>query len=192
MLLLWSGGVDSTWLLYRYLTENKQVRTLSINHPQIAGRVQCKRARKRIKQALSHYSFPANELEVEVIEGAAQVQQGSGLPQLVMWLHLALLYAVDKEQLVFGFLRGGNVWAHVDKLTAICDHVTAILGKSVSLEFPLRYDTKADVIKQFKKEALDLFNLTWYCEKDKARKPCGKCTPCRTHRTALWQIEQRF
>lgn len=196
MIVLWSGGVDSTWMLYSTLnTTPVGVRTLSIHHPQVAGSRQGLTARNKIYKLLRQVGWNFARIEIEVaIKAAAQDHAThNGIIQPLMWIQFALLHAVDGETIRVGYVKGDDALRQVDKIQYITEYAGSIMGKKLNLEFPLAYSEKANVTKALQGQQ-GLFDATWWCEHENpnARKPCGKCSSCWRHQTVLWQIGQGY
>jgi len=195
MLILWSGGVDSTLILYKSLIQSNRgcsVRTLSINHPQVAGVKRMKEARAAIVSYLKQrYDFSTIEIDFQVDGKTIDDIKHDGLTQPLLWLFPALMYVDDDEPIVTGDIEGSGVLRHFDKLLGIVDYSAAILGKRITMDTPLLHYSKAEVIKEFRSLDENLFLMTRYCE-SKKKKPCMKCGSCIVHATALWQLESKL
>ena len=200
MLLLWSGGLDSTWMLYRALLDTSRgesVRTLSVNYEQVGGVKQDRTARNKLLRLfkMADYRFPHIEVDVSIRAKNQDHCTSYGVIQPIMWVFHALLHADHGETIRLGYIKGDCALQHLDKLEYIKNYVGDILGKKLTLDFPLFNTPKYEIIRQVKKEAEWILDNVWYCEPpgNKAiRKPCGECECCKAHRTALWQVEQGF
>lgn len=214
MLCLWSGGCDSTWLLYTLLRDRRPdavggpeefdkqdntVRALTVIHPQVGARDEQKRAREGAKRALNRrkYKFQHAELVYEQYgDFSAFPAAAGGLTQPCIWLPSAYQYLHNKEALYLSYIKGDDFWHWKADAIHLFNMLNNITGKNATLHFPLEWTTKAEIVYNLQKQKL--YNHTWWCEApDTVKKPastdghpkrCGKCHPCLRHKTALWEI----
>lgn len=201
MLLVWSGGLDSTWMLYRALNDaprGNTVRTISINHCQVSGVSQDRTARNKITRILNKAGWRFDRIEVDVNVKAFSRDHAinHGIIQPVMWLSHALLHADTGETIQIGYIKGDDALMHWDKMADIKNRCGEMMGKALTLELPLMFTEKYEIVRAVKKDAAWILENIWWCEPPpdtpNIRKPCGKCTSCHKHATALWQEEQGF
>ena len=194
-LVCWSGGADSTLVLYNLLTDPERkrgdfVRTISIRHPQlVTNKVQFE-ARKRIRAELKKRRLHFHHKEVDLrAKGGFSVEQ-RGLVQPVLWLGVAMPYLRENEKLYMGYVRGDSMWSWWAHLHRIFKDAAEMLNLGdTDLETPL-YDTrKAKVLTTLEKAKL--LKLTWTCEvPTKANRACGRCLPCKTRALALYEAKR--
>jgi 7-cyano-7-deazaguanine synthase in queuosine biosynthesis len=195
-LVLWSGGCDSTLVLYEQLKEARigpTVKVLSIEHGEIsAPQRSCEAAaREKIiawfkKQGL--YNARYATLHIRLVGNVNGVQDGYVQPQFWLGAAVALLYR--DEDAYMAYLEG-ELEDRIRDVVAAFDSLQAVSRKVGKLRLPLRDRTKASAILQLR--SLGLYDLCWYCEEPKGvdgvDKPCGKCGSCRSHRLACLKIE---
>lgn len=192
-LVLFSGGCDSTLVLYNQSMEllkagqsYKKIKALSINHYQIPSQMQQQLARKKIQE-----EFIARQLPVEWIDISITCNSdigSSGLIQPAIWIANALLYLDNGDILYAGYHKGDDYWFCRDKAEIAFNSFSSIIDKQCFLKYPLQFWNKSDIIEELKERKL--YDLCWYCETLAITdKPCGECIPCKTHRTALWQLD---
>ena len=194
MLVLWSGGCDSTLVLNNLLVQEQVlstyqqqiIRTISINHPQITTSKTQKKTRDKLVKEFKNrgLEFDRNEVVIKHDYGA---KKNHGIIQPFVWLFAAFQYLLEKEDLYTGYIRSDCIWRHKEKILSIFNDSQKIMWKSGSLMSPLEWMEKNEVLSRLGKA--NLLDLVWYCE-DSNKKHCGKCTPCKTHLTAKWQISQ--
>lgn len=212
-LCLWSGGCDSTLMLYDALTTQKtwvvapdkkkpkeielrtEVRQISIVEPTIPCNRPQARARARILAEFKRRGIPFQPT-IEVATSRAyetpRRHTEGGSIQSQLWLGTATPYLQDNEDLLIGWHDG-----ELDNLEHVTAAFTALQGvnggKTGALQFPLRRVTYATVLARLKD--LDLLDLCWWCEGGKhptpaTAEPCGTCNKCIAHETALWQLRK--
>lgn len=64
-------------------------------------------------------------------------------------------------------------------------------GRKIKLNFPLRYVSKCDILKEFKSRRIPM-DCFWTCENPtNLCRPCGRCNPCINLKTAKYEIKLR-
>ncbi len=203
-LICWSGGLDSTLVLYDLAREHRDgvnfqqhgVRALSIIHPQISQhRKAVERSRKALKRKFREAGLTIAFLEVEITQTAAAWKEQNFLgsaanPQSFLWLTMAANYLEPVEDLYSGYIRGDDFWHRAEKCQTAFAGLQSFAGREGRLIHQLEWVDKAEVITRTKE--LGLYDLAWWCEdlKPPRGKPCGKCPSCRTNDAALWKLSQ--
>lgn len=211
-LVCWSGGCDSTLVLYELAKQascfdpsvdsGKPVRAISFSFSQVPANREQARARTRILEWMKARNYPVEHLEVKVDTNEALNQYGN--PQATMWLLAQQALRVD-EHLYSGYHRGDDFWHNGHHFTETFKALQAHAFRTGQWIFTLAADAKYQIIEKLKKTAdpgrpeTSLYDLCWWCadarsmdEKEKLRDtPCGKCPSCITHTMALKEIELR-
>lgn len=203
-LLLWSGGCDSTLILIDMLRSTKnrsqflslrdnRIRTIAINHPQVAGVEHNKEARKRmfplLRKRFGWHPDWHSEVDITHDANAAIVPTG-GIIQPALWVLYAIPYLEHDEDLYAGYIRSDDVWHHRDEFIQAFDGLQRLTNRIGKLIFPLEWKSKADVIHYLRKERF--IKHPWYCELPVGNSPCKHCASCMVHLTAVWQLQQPF
>lgn len=191
--VLWSGGCDSTALLYylahRYPSCN--IKAISVIQKYITS---CKcdyEARKRLKQRFDteglNISYFTYHVKNEIPNSFA------GLSQPLIWLSTVpnLLTQVDKA-ICFGYIRHDDVWHYKQYFENIFNDMNKICCGSQynELWFPFEWISKDIIVKYLKDN--DLFDLISYCEHEVDRKPCGKCNKCIEMKHVLENLNDNY
>lgn len=194
-LVLWSGGFDSTLVLYDLCVEAKRKavhtwpRALSINHQNVCGNRQAQVARNQIHRKLASRGLEFERTEVNLShwdESKFYPAGGVGLQQPVIWLPLAILYLQEKEDLYAGWTRGDDVMHYLAELRWSFQYLRDMTHKDGKLHLPLEWTPKFQVLQRLRKAKL--VSLPWTCEQPKAGLPCGGCKPCRDLKTARYRL----
>jgi len=193
-LVLWSGGCDSTLILDRLLANSSElnpVRALTIIHDQIYPKKQPALARKKAKAYWKKKGFHLDHVEFNVTRtGNIQANQSGGLSQPMFWLSFSIPYLLEEEDLYLGYVREDCIWHYKKELYGVFENWRKMSRRIGELRTPFEWTHKSAVISVLK-DVDDLYKRTWWCEQvSNSKEPCGECTPCETHRTAQWQIEQ--
>lgn len=203
MLILWSGGCDSTLALYRALTsaevklvkgkpEILGVRTLSINLRMLGdggGRTSERQqfARDRIKANLAKRGFVFESTTLDLPNQALEVASSS---QPALWATLGAQNLKCDEDMHVGWIRSDDIWHHGAEARAVFDSVQRLTGRTGKLVAPLEWNRKADVLEEL--ATTGLLPFTWTCEHTPsatATRGCGTCRPCRTHALAQHELK---
>lgn len=206
-LISFSGGLDSTALLYLRLSEGNDVDTFYVIAGQHSDKVKRELyARENILKWLRR-KFKDRTIQDKIVNIEATVKfeisdrghktgnwPDSTFTQPLSWLYgaqfalngdfhrsLEMAYVAEDQMTYYGE-RLKNVW---EMLSPICKQ------KYVPLEIPFWHTTKAELLKIVPSS---LLKLTWTCENPKtinnsglvtAIRPCKACTPCIRQSTEL-------
>lgn len=186
-LVLWSGGCDSTLVLFELAAEALAAgkplpRALSIVYDQqVPAAYQHRKARERILRELAQRGLKIEHSELSLsLSGENYVKGSPGLPQPVLWLTAAQLFLEPDEDLYAAYIRGDDIWHYRQFLFSVFDNAQALLRKSGKLQLPLEWESKDGVLKDL--QSYGLLKLCWYCEtvRGESMKPCGWCPSCKT------------
>lgn len=185
-LVLWSGGCDSTLVLYdlaREASAEKPVRALSIEHDGVGAEKEQRRARARVLSRMKRDGLPVKHTTVKITLNGPFFTIPSGTSQPLIWLPSAILFLDEKEDLYTGYIREDDIWHYRSQLYNLFGVMQAFRGHSGDLILPLEWEPKRSVIARLKNTKLA--DLVWWCEEPKAGKPCGRCHECERHDSAL-------
>lgn len=195
-LVVWSGGADSTLILYNMLhshyvdgQDTEEIRTVSIVHSQVAAAKESRAARRKIKSWFKkkNWLFPHTEITVSM-EGDFFCTNAEGFSmQPALWLTEAIKILRPSEDLYFGYIRGDDFWHRQHEFVSAYDKLRNLSSRSGSLVFPLEWTTKHAVLSQL--DRAGLLDLIWYCEDPQKGKPCGDCQPCQTHESCIDKLK---
>ena len=191
-LVLWSGGFDSTLVLYDACVEAKEkklprVRALSINHDQVGANREQQRARQRLLVCMKKRGLTFNWAEVNISTwGAFGAPSQAGMVQPGIWMPAAVLYLMPTEDLLTGWARGDDVFHHLGDICGAFDNHARLMDKTGLIRFPLEWTPKWKVLRRLRKARL--VSLPWTCEEPKNWRACGKCMPCRDLKTARYRL----
>lgn len=172
--ICWSGGCDSTLLLYwnAYNNPNETINAISIkgvvNNDQ--ARME-EKARNKLKKLLpKNIKYYTIELKTELSNNTWQ------MPLWLCYLAPSLGYD-DIVKMAYLSSDGKDFWLKRDDLVKAFDGIMKLQGKdNTKIKFPYEENTKGWVITELKK--IKLLEHTWYCGRPKKNKPCGGCMKC--------------
>lgn len=193
MLLLWSGGVDSTLLLYDLLRiGGNDVRTISVQHPQVAAVEESSNARDEIMHHFEKQGLTFQRTEVKInqeiksiVKGEWAIQGaegGNGLTQPSVWIAECIPYLKPAENLYAGYIKGDDVWHYWRELSQGFDFLQYTRGGTGKLMAPLEWSDKTECVRRINE--LGLLRKVWYCEDPQHSKSCRNCHSCRKHNIA--------
>lgn len=190
-LVLFSGGVDSTFLLYSHMVAFRSVDVLYVDGGQGPVKIRCeKKARQEILTWLRENASAWHVLErPDPLSKVNFCNMPSATwRQLVPWI-IGAIEATDPEKhssVEVGYLCTDSNAQVFDKVIETWNLLWSICrkGEVVPLVFPLRLQYKSSVMKEMPKE---LYDLTWVCELPKLSDSgtgeyihCGSCSACET------------
>lgn len=191
ILMLFSGGLDSTWLLYNRVKEGHVVDVFYAKGGQPQLKQECEKQRRELIKAWIEKHAPKDKPAqiTEVPPGQVEVQFGAvkygAWKQAIGWIVTAL-EVVDHTKhdcVEIGYVMGDEICQHFHDMQDAWNSLWKFskAGDPVPLNFPLRITSKYDILKQLPGE---LYKLTWVCELPEyvegGLQPCGRCHACIT------------
>jgi len=172
VLVLHSGGIDSTACLAFYLQQGFAVEALFVDYGQAAAR----RERKAATAISTHYNIRLRPVECAGFQGL-----GSGyiLGRNMFLAGCALMAYPYPAGIIAMGIHAGTSYADcsqlfVEQLQAICD---TYAGGAIVLGVPFLEWSKRDMVDYCRMHEVPL-QLTYSCELGQDQ-PCGKCASCR-------------
>jgi hypothetical protein len=207
-LVLFSGGIDSTYLVQRYLENGKSVDTLYVHASQSSDKViKEMHARMQLFKKFTEIYAPAHACgrRTDVIKDFEHNLDEQfiktvdfAMVQPISWIMAALIRFDHRihSELAIGYLLGDQAPTFYSEMVYAWNNLWVVLhGRTKAIPpilFPLLDGgwTKYDVMKRINKE---LAALTWVCETPKTRMDaesdnlpvhdtiyaCNRCKPCR-------------
>lgn len=206
VVLLFSGGPDSTTLLYDLVAQGKHVHALTFNFGEAEGWQEREHARAVISQltgSVEHhiydfsaplrefYGLPTPQFLRKVVdfetdlEVANYVQPFGSSIALLLSASWAIKHGI--RDVYYGVHHGDSIYhdntstyfAALSKLTAICE------GDAYTINFHVPYLqlAKSEVVARGVQLGVP-FAITWSCAVGDTN-PCGQCDPCRDRQAAF-------
>lgn len=198
-LVLFSGGLDSTFLVYKLLQES-DVDLLTIDSNCLPGTIY--EAEKQVREDIINYfaehkdcrpyrGVVRNVLRFTINTGGSLNNEGPRFAQPKYWLFGAVDVASGHKHssVNIAYVSGDQIGPHIQRIAKAWKHLWSFSRNSdlIPLKFPLLYTSKRDIVLSIKgSEDEKLLDLIWYCERpiplqdsqDKKFEPCGKCQSC--------------
>ncbi len=179
VLIAWSGGLDSTYLVQKRLEEGWGVDALPItllnneakNHREFAART------KMVESHFYQYDFRLLKSPLFEFEYGSYVT----FTQPPVWL-MGLLSALGPQhtEVSLGYVMNDDAIAYLDELQAAWKALGALAyapGEILpNLTFPLKKFKKTEIWNGLRPELRK--HVTW-CELSYNDRPCDRCTPCK-------------
>lgn len=205
-LIVFSGGVDSTYMLHAALLKG-DVWTLYVNGAQ--GELKAKAEIEARKKILKWFAdkHTAGDLKGQVLEDYVVKIETTGtvhrhyntepsywgvmydydsrrtkFNQPLQWL-AGINFVVNPlkiSEIQLGYITGDQMALHLHDLTAAWGSLMEITHEDpVPLTFPLKYFNKRKIFGYIERELLD---MTWVCEPTNHKgQPCQVCDKCREY-----------
>lgn len=182
--VVWSGGLDSTLILYDLLKKGVDVSVITFetevfgldkHHLEHATRQRFlqKFSKNKIKEYTIKLDFPYTDVR----------GYNGGLTQQPFMISMVALYGQPYTTYHFGYHKGDDFFSYHNEHMKILENINSVMGKNVQLNFPLKFLHKWEIIDAIQTYGLD--DYVWYCEYPENSKngklPCGECVPCKTH-----------
>ena len=194
--LVMSGGLDSTTLLYKLLQEGKQVQAISFNYGQRHSK-ELDMAKKTcdklnvphkvidisfIKELISKSSLTSDDIAVPDGHYSHETMKITVVPNRNMIMaSIAIGYAVnlDYDEVALG-VHAGDHTIYPDCRPEFIEALRKIAAisnfKPIEIYTPFLNISKTDVVTLGNMLGVD-YSLSWTCYKG-LEKPCGKCGSC--------------
>ncbi len=207
VVIIASGGMDSTTLLYDILDQGYEVYVLSINYHQKHSQ-ELDFIRKTCKKLkIPHKIINLSKMGKELLYASALTSHKINIPEErykeknmkltvvpnrnMILLSLAAGYAISLgAKKVFYGAHAGDHALYPDCRPEFVQAMRKVISladwKPVTLEAPYLNLSKSDIISQGNKLGVD-YSLTWSCYQGRI-KACGKCGSCRERLKAFKKI----
>ena len=202
-LLLLSGGLDSTYLLYNLL-KTTDVDVLYINGNQNPDKITMELL--AIDKIISWFSVKNKHNEFQEIkysirnfykvDANTSDLEYMGFAQPLSWMFGAIAkYNPNVHSSVkIAYVSGDQISSSLFYLKTAWENLTNVIKtKSIPLEFPLETINKRFILKNI---PIPLLKLIWFCElpvkkkRNKYFSACNQCGPCVRHQLELYGISK--
>jgi 7-cyano-7-deazaguanine synthase in queuosine biosynthesis len=193
--VIWSGGLDSTYLLYKvaeqFGTYDRPIQTIYLDHFQLDKKSICeKKARDELLILLRNKGLhiETNTITISATENMHHNQRG-GSSQSYMWISSVLPYMKYNGVLHMGIVLGDTSIEYLHLLQDLVIVSNKIMRFEIQLSSPLLYMSKLDILSNWYEVCdRDIYKAIWYCELPIVETACGNCNSCVTHQSALIQM----
>lgn len=182
-IVIWSGGMDSTLLLYELVCKGYNVWAYSFEHNLMnqAKMEKEDQARKNFLRFLKNKNLTVHHRHIKVKSGVGTTSYGYIFQGTS--LCIVMPYFLNNCDIFFGFLKKDCFWeCSKDFIGAFYSLSRIFQYQNIKLSFPWKNFNKKQLSQRFIKSGIPK-ECVWTCEYPKKRKNdwirCGKCTSCR-------------
>lgn len=192
ILILFSGGLDSTTLLVKALRDDYDVDLLYVRGNQSRNKIGAERMSIQQIVQVCKSMFPDRsildfESRSELTNEEGGFDEGASFVQPLQWFYPAVMCVRRVHSMVWmGYNSGDQFLSHLDDITLAWNTVLKFSKTyHVPIEFPLRYVNKRTMLETLPEELKLLF---WVCELPekhddvsigkKGFQACGNCPAC--------------
>lgn len=187
-LVLWSGGLDSTYLVWKLLNEGHSV---MVARCVIGGNEYQRQREEKARNELfplfknfSNFEYVDNTVAVDIASVCGPKNDNNILPQIPALLVTAL-YSVGRsiDRVALGYVMNDDAISFLDDIKGVFNSFKNLMwNQNIEIEFPLAKISKVTILYNLPKEYLERVS---YCENNDSIKVCGKCPSCKRHKDAL-------
>jgi len=180
--VLWSGGLDSTALVYLLLTHGYEV---CAGHVVLSNNVEQSMVETRAIErltALFDRDFPGRfSCEQTMKTEVCNCYKDMRLTQPIIWVTAAAMAAKDCDVVAFGYVMYDCAISFLPEIAAAYEALVSFRrGIAPRIVFPFRKTMKEEIVQLLPEEYQ--VRITWCENPTKRGKVCGSCKPCRTMR----------
>lgn len=205
IVVLFSGGYDSTYLLFKALHESRKVIAITIE-ANMTGDFKLAKEQESIKQltpVLEAYAcdhdttITFKTLEVSELTGEnkffsfdnanSKYSKGNAIVQPVFWLCNALPLVVDNAEIALGYISGDRSLSKLSYMEQLLQAAARIMDKRFIVTTPLVDFDKSDILRGLYSIDPSIIDICYSCEGLYMAR-CGKCHSCRCLRSALVEL----
>jgi 7-cyano-7-deazaguanine synthase in queuosine biosynthesis len=192
-IVFWSGGYDSTLLVWKEAQRAKDDRTEVVSTWSLRwDRLDEKKMESERLCREAFTEFVKSELKVTIVNKSIDFKHeinpgGDGSMQAALFVPLCAYLAPEDSTILFGFHKGDDYWQTWHTFDYVRRYIAESMHKEVSFEFPLQGMKKYVVIQEIRRLGLERF--CWTCETpDGVMRECGNCIPCRNKKVAEFEM----
>ena len=191
--VLFSGGLDSTYLVWKNLQEGNIVYPIyvEIENNRVKTILEKNRTKLLYHEFSKEYNFKIHEITNLVNIGISLCHENLGFKQLPIWI-LSSLYAQSDEfdEIQIGYVSNDDAISYLDDIQKIYKSYQPLILPSkqlLPLKFPLIKTKKWEMIRELPKQYNELIIS---CENPRIigseeaaiikYEPCCQCVPCKS------------
>lgn len=204
VVVIWSGGFDSTYLIAKMLKDHRDVIAITIDH-QMTGinrLVEESQAVKNLTPLLEKLSEDCSvniSFHTLTVSNVTNMDNGSLISfdnaysdcyggqiicQPVFWLCNALPLLPNGCEISLSYIAGDRSLSKLSYIENIIENAAKVMNKSFTVTTPLIYKRKADILFQLREIDEKFIDICYSCEYV-YRSRCGGCVPFINVRDAL-------
>ena len=189
--VLWSGGLDSTFLVEKNLADGNDV---TVGYVRIGNNVQkSKKELDAINKMCDYFNchYSGHLYNIGIISEFTINQSNTNLVlcQLPVWIN-SLLYIDDRyDEIQIGYTMNDDAISYIPDILSIYNSYESIMRRPLApLTFPLMKQKKADTIFLISDE---IRKMVVFCE-DEYSDFCGTCHSCKRMIDAIQECKEWY
>jgi 7-cyano-7-deazaguanine synthase in queuosine biosynthesis len=189
IIVMSSGGFDSTYLIWKNLEEGNKVFPVYI---ETTIDPEQKKAEINALNIICHYfsdiyGFSMINCWPERLELNVTYAKGIPLQQSQVWIYGAFLFS-QKEQKNFdevqiGYIMNDCALSYLDELKNLWNAFNLFKhdasNKTPNLSFPIIKKLKFDIMNVLSEKCPEIFSFVHFCERPKEKENCKECPSCK-------------
>lgn len=189
VIVLFSGGLDSTYLIWKNLKEGNIVKPLYFEIENNVNKPLVEKQQIKLLWNLFHDEFKDNIKPIEYTIKIDVDENGTNeltFKQIPIWL-LGILFSIDRnyDEVQIAYVGNDDAISYLKEIKKIYKSYNEITKLLIPLKFPLRKCFKCDMLNELPVIYRD---LTFSCENPNIIsnidnniifEPCGDCSPCK-------------
>ena len=184
IIIPWSGGLDSTYLVYTNLRDGNTVLPVYITIENNTSKVD--REKKTVAQLVELFKEMDLLGELEDIDFSTEFETGFSpnlaFAQMPIWI-IGLLYTnwSECDEIQMGYVMNDDAVSYIDEVKKIWKSYSGITndGKVPTLKFPLSKMKKWKIWGDLPDK---IRQLTMFCETSVGGLDCGECDSCKRYK----------
>jgi 7-cyano-7-deazaguanine synthase in queuosine biosynthesis len=181
VLIPFSGGLDSTYLIWNHLkTTNDEI--YLINALLKSNKKQSK-YESEARDKLWEWFHNRYSDRIHWIKNTTEINFKGGelfqtmLSQPPIWMFSMMLHQKDIDEVLMGYVMNDDTISYLDDIKHLFDSIKPFTGSKAKLKFPLMKTPKSKIWDEMPDE---LKSLIYFCESyDDEEIHCGECTCCK-------------
>lgn len=188
--ILFSSGLDSTYLVWKNLKEGNQVYPFyfKINNNGGKSRLEINRSELLIKEFNSEFNNHVEYLKQTIELTVNNYSHTIHLQQVPIWI-LGLVYSQCEhlDEFHIGYIMNDDAVSYIDDIVKIYKSYTSIVNDLIPIKFPLLKRKKYEILDELPEKYK---NLIVSCENPNVDdvedingilnyRPCGSCAACQ-------------
>lgn len=174
--ILWSGGLDSTYLVDYALKQGYEVTTgyieLENNKEKVKRELSART--KMIDEYFKHYNF--KDLGV-IYKCLITTHNNENIRLHYPIQFMNIIHVMPKcDEVWIGYVLNDDAISFLDEIRTCWNGYSGLVDKLPKLEFPITKCFKVDIYNELRQELKD--NITW-CESPEDVSNCTTCVPCK-------------
>lgn len=182
--ILFSGGLDSTYMLHKALKENYkyiQLHYLTIENNHNKVQYEIKQAEQIVQKFKDLHPYVLISFHTRA-RFSLPANGNVHFPQIPVWI-TGLLYSIDNNADVWiGYCMGDQAISHLEDIKKVWRSYSSLQESKSKLVFPLSKIPKEVMMRELPN---NIFQLTYFCENPSESEnentfvDCGSCASCK-------------